>query len=137
MSRLRLFERLVFNGLIPAVLIAMVFLLASCEYQNEEELFAEAVNADPEDCNIGEVTYQVNVLPILEQHCLTCHDERNGFGNVVLEGIDNVRIYANSGQLLGSMDHQPGFYAMPDNGEKLPVCEIETVRKWIERGTLP
>lgn len=132
---LRSFGRLCFNGCIPTLLMSMVFLLASCEYQNEEELFAKTANADPEDCNIGEVTYQANVLPILERHCLTCHDERNGFGNVVLEGIENVRIYANSGQLLGSIDHQPGFSAMPDNGEKLPVCEIEMVRKWIDSGT--
>ncbi len=117
------------------VLAIVISILSSCEYENEEELFVQSNETNPDSCAIEDVSFQEHILPILQTHCLTCHDEESRFGNIVLEGISNVRIYANSGQLLGSITHSPGFSAMPDNGGKLPECDIETVRQWIENGT--
>ena len=35
-----------------------------------------------------------------------------------------------------AVDHQPGFLLMPTSGIKIPACEIEVIRIWINEGAL-
>jgi hypothetical protein len=112
------------------ILIVGMVTLAGCYYDVEEELYLDT------GCDTTDVTYSGTVLPIIEGRCYKCHDQVNNNGNVTLEGYDNLKRYANNGQLLGAVKHQAGFSAMPKNESPLLSCEIEKIEKWIDDGGL-
>jgi hypothetical protein len=43
---------------------------------------------------------------------------------------------AQSGKLLGTINHAAGFSPMPKGGAKLSSCRIATIKKWIDAGML-
>ncbi len=101
-----------------------------CYYDSEEDLYGTT------DCNITESTYSQDVLPILEEYCYGCHSEAVNSGNITLEGYDRVKPFADSGQLLGSVNWDPGFSAMPKNQAQLVECDIEKISIWISEGAM-
>jgi len=107
--------------------------LNACYYDNQEDLFqyVQAV-----ECNTVTANYTADLVPILVQHCFRCHRNGRTDGNVNLEGYNNVKTYADDGSLLGTTDHQAGFPIMPTSGIKIPACEIEVMRVWINEGAL-
>lgn len=105
--------------------------IVSCTYHNEEELYS----ATPDDsCNTENVTYTSDVLPVLQTNCYSCHKREFASGGVILEGYDQVKIYATNGRLFGAISHSPGFSPMPKGGTKLPACDIEKIKVWIDAG---
>ena len=120
------------NKAIFCALLLVSLTLGGCYYDNEEELYQFVQSAD---CGtVTEGTYQAQVLPSLESYCLRCHNNLRQDGNVNLEGYANVLTYVNDGSLLGSTNHDPGFSIMPPSGLKIPSCEIEAMRLWIDSG---
>jgi hypothetical protein len=105
--------------------------IISCTYNNEEELYG---NSPDDTCTVENVTYAVNVLPILQNNCYVCHKREFSTGGVNLEGYEQVKIYVTNGRLPGAIHHQPGFSPMPKGGAKLPACDIATIQSWIEAG---
>ena len=55
-------------------------------------------------------------------------------GKVNLEGYSKVKPYADNGSLFGTTNHEATYPVMPTNGVKIPFCEIEQMRLWIENG---
>ena len=111
----------------------LIFLLissfsASCYYDVEEELYPTL------ECQTQDVTYSNQVLSILQSNCYTCHSAAQNFGNITLEGYDNVLQYVNNGELLGAIKHEPGFSPMPKNQAQLLECDIEKIEKWVLEG---
>ena len=72
------------------------------------------------------------VQPIMTKYCVGCHAYPNASAQVDLSGYIGVKNAINQG-LLKSIDHS-GYYPMPKGGAKLSDCEINQVRKWIQRG---
>ena len=106
-------------------------LFSACYYDNEEELYPDP---GPVPCDTVSVSYANTVLPIIQDNCYVCHDQGSGFGNVVLEGHDNITIYANNGRLYGSIAHLSGFSNMPQGRNKLADCKISQIKSWIDAG---
>ena len=103
--------------------------LSGCYYDNVEDLY-------PNGCNVIEVSYSRNIVPILDANCLTCHNSISEQGGVVLEGYENVLPYVESGKLMGSIRHDAGFEPMPLTGGKLSACQIKKFEAWIDAGAL-
>lgn len=72
------------------------------------------------------------IQPIMTKYCVGCHSYPNASAQVELSGYIGVKNAINQG-LLKSIDHS-GYYPMPKGGAKLSDCEINQVRKWIQRG---
>jgi cytochrome c553 len=113
------------------LLISLVAIIASCTYK-KETVVATVTCADAE----GTVSFSSKVSPIIQANCSSCHN--NGFksGGISLEGHTNIKGIAASGLLLGVISHSAGFSQMPKGGDKLSDCNIQTIKKWIEQGTL-
>jgi hypothetical protein len=45
-----------------------------------------------------------------------------------------VNAIATDNRLLGVIRHLKGYKAMPLGGQKLPVCQIEQISKWVKNG---
>jgi len=106
----------------------MMLALAGCYYDVEEELYPDT------GCDTAQISFAADVLPIIENRCYKCHDAASNFGNVTLEGYDNLLVYANNGKLLGVIRREPGYSPMPKNEPPLLECEIAKIEAWIQAG---
>jgi hypothetical protein len=123
------------KSFILIILLATMYLAQGCYYNSEEFLFPEIGN----DCDTTVVNYVQSVVPIIENNCLSCHSNTSATalgGNVRLEDYDDIKLRADDGKLLGTISHTPGFVPMPDGAPKLPDCNIDIIRLWIEAGAL-
>ena len=111
------------------VISLMIVMLQGCYYDVEEELYPfEGA------CDTLTVTYTATVKPILDANCIVCHSTASNQGNVILDSHAKAKQYAESGQLLGAIRHDPGFSPMPQGGNKLNNCNILKIQKWVSEG---
>ncbi|MGC4038422.1 MAG: hypothetical protein QM764_20830 [Chitinophagaceae bacterium] len=106
-------------------------LLPGCYYDVEDRLYPK------NDCDTSNITFSGTILPVLQTNgCLACHGgaATNG-GNISLDTYAGVKAYADNGHLLGSINQQPGYPAMPLGGNKLNSCDILKITSWINRGS--
>lgn len=115
---------------LPAIISALALMLTSCYYDVEEELYPDQI-----ECNNTKVTFTTHIAPLVSNNCQSCHNNSMMNGNISLEGYENIKAQAENGNLVGAVDHQPGFTPMPQGQPKLPACEIEAIQKWIDNGT--
>jgi len=113
------------------ILIIAGALVQSCFYDNEEDLYQYV---QEEECTATAATYATDIVPILQAHCYQCHRNDRQDGGVNVEGYNNAKVYVDNGSLFGTTNHDPGFKVMPTSGVKIPFCEIEKMRLWIEAG---
>ncbi|MEM7163341.1 MAG: hypothetical protein AAF487_12975 [Bacteroidota bacterium] len=116
------------------LLTLIIPILHSCEKPRPEE-------GAPIDCPnpIDNPSFSDNIVPILELHCYTCHDNENhtllGEG-IDLEDYSNVFPFAKNGKLLGSIKHEENCVPMPLDGEKIPDCDIQNIERWVLQGAM-
>jgi len=111
--------------LIPIFLIAM---LSRCTYNVEEELYPKT------DCDTDNISYSIDVVPILQNNCYECHSEAVNQAGITLEGYNNLKTYVDNGRFLGAIKHEPGFSPMPQGRPQLPDCQIAKIEQWILDG---
>lgn len=112
------------------ILVIFTFLIESCYYDSEEELYPDAP-----PCDTTNVSYAEDVWPIISSNCTGCHSGGAPQGNVSLENYDDIVVAANNGSLLGTIKHEEGWSPMPKGGGQLNDCDIATIEKWVNDGT--
>jgi hypothetical protein len=115
-------------GHILIIVSILTLWFASCENQNEEDLFGQM------GCDTNQVSYSDYVKPLLEDHCYRCHSAPNLIAPFSLEGYANVQIRVSSGQLYGALNHIQGYQPMPRGEPKLPECDLAKIYSWIRDG---
>lgn len=111
-------------------------LMASCFYDNEEDLFQIEPGCETENVTLSEV-----VKPILQNRCYGCHSTGNSLGaGIELEEYNSLILFVGNdgtgGQFLKSIKHEAGASPMPKSAGKIPDCEIEKISAWIANGAL-
>ena len=86
------------------------------------------------DCDTTNVTYAGTIRPLLQSKCVGCHNSTTSSGSVNLSTHAGAQIPALNGKLLAVVNHEAGFSPMPKGGNKLPACEIDELRIWVEDG---
>jgi mono/diheme cytochrome c family protein len=115
------------------VLIASLA-LSGCYYDVESELYPASACNTP----ATPVSYQVNILPVIQANCYVCHSNAASApsgGNIMLEGYTNFQKMAASGRLYAAISHT-GPSPMPKGGNKLSDCDIQIIKSWIDAGML-
>jgi hypothetical protein len=109
-------------------------MISSCYYDSEEYLYPRT----SVQCDTTSITYAQSVVPIIRNHCLSCHSNSTSSmgGNIKLEDYADIKLRADDHRLLGSVDHQNGYSPMPKGASKLDNCNISTIRIWINAGAL-
>jgi hypothetical protein len=110
-------------------LLTVAFLLTlffSCSYENLDEYYNDVI------CDTINVSFSETVFPIVERNCLGCHFDGNQSG-VELTTYNKIKDEIDEGNFLGSIQHAPGFKAMPPNN-KLDDCSISKIENWINDG---
>jgi hypothetical protein len=85
-------------------------------------------------CDTIAVTYSGTVVPLLQAKCVGCHNNSSASANVNLSSYSGVMVEVANGKLLGTINHAAGYSAMPYGGNKMPQCEIDEIRIWINAG---
>ena len=121
------------NKLVTLFCVLSSIILIGCFSDNEETLYGN------ETCKSTNISYQTDILPIMTAYCLNCHSQSNSNGlggNINLEGYSAIKIYADNGKLLSSVEQNGNASAMPKGGSKIPDCDISKIAIWIQEGTL-
>jgi mono/diheme cytochrome c family protein len=85
----------------------------------------------------GVVSYTAQVKPILNTWCNSCHAGAAQLGGgISLSTHAGVKVTADNGSLVGSIQHAVGFSQMPKGAGKLSNCQIATIKKWVDNGAL-
>lgn len=114
-------------------LLVVISTQFGCYYDNEEDLYNIGGNLD--SCAVSDISYSADLVPILNLHCISCHNESSTQSNIYLETYENLAPYVADGKFMGSIKHDDGFEPMPIGG-KLENCDIALFEKWIEEGAL-
>lgn len=86
-------------------------------------------------CNVSDISYSQTILPIIQAECVSCHNGPNGSGNVDLSTDEAIKEQVDSGAFFGSIHGDAGYELMPPTG-KLPLCEIQQIKLWIDEGAV-
>lgn len=94
-------------------------------------------NACKQEVDSTQFGYSATIYPILKNSCFGCHNDKSEYPNkILLQTYEQVKKYALNGQLLGTIKHQGGYTAMPQNGAKMDEAYIRLIEKWIKSGAL-
>jgi len=115
-------------GLLPVVLISLLA-LTSCYNDNYQTLYPSG------SCDTTQVSYAVDVWPVISAQCAGCHSGSAPAGNIALTNYNEVVTIAKNGKLLGSIRWDKGFSPMPKGGAKMNSCAIAKIEKWVNNGT--
>jgi hypothetical protein len=85
-------------------------------------------------CDTVLVTYSGTVVQLLQSRCTGCHNNQTPSGTINLSNYNGVQAVAVNGKLMGAIDHAAGYSPMPKGGAKMPACEIEEIRIWVNGG---
>jgi uncharacterized membrane protein len=112
-------------------LLLVPLFFTGCYWENEETLFPESMG-----CDTTAVTFSGDVLPVMTDHCFTCHSNLNApefaYG-ITLEDYEDIA--ASAQLILGAISHQQGYPPMPKGKEQLDSCTILTFEAWVKAGS--
>ncbi|HUB60531.1 MAG TPA: hypothetical protein VL978_07515 [Puia sp.] len=116
--------------IILAAVVAGAFLLylSACTKRNAVELGGGG-------CDTTNVSYSMQIVPILQNNCYVCHSGPGASSGIDLSNYGAFRGWAESGYVIGDITAAPGFTPMPYGLPSLSSCEINTILAWIHQGT--
>jgi len=93
-----------------------------------------AINNRCDNCDTSDITFSQNIYPIIQTRCEGCHSGGDPRDDRKITNYSEIETIVLSGELLGVIQHDQNYTAMPYNLPKLPKCEIEQIILWIEDG---
>ena len=87
-------------------------------------------------CETGEVGFSMDIVPILEDACMGCHNQYVHEGGIELLTYEDIKTIAENGSLVGTVTGGQGFVRMPFGSLKLSDCYIEKIKAWVADGAL-
>ncbi len=109
---------------------AVLISLSACYYDVESVLYPGG------PCDTANLSYQADIAPILDRNCYSCHAANVNNGNVTLDSYATLQPYVRNGKLIGSIRHDSGFKAMPQNAPQIGTCDLAKIEQWVTDGAL-
>jgi hypothetical protein len=128
--------KLVLTFVLLIVLFPFLF-ISSCTKTSADQLTNNSAGGGGTSCDTAQMKYSIDILPLLQAHCYSCHGNGNtgGSGGISLDGYINLKPYASSGVLQGNITHSTGFVGMPFGEPKMDDCTINKIIDWISQGS--
>lgn len=117
--------------LIALLLTATLF--GSCSRSNEADL--AGIRPGAAACDSSDIRFSSRIVPILEQHCNSCHSSAFPSGGVNTDRYEGVKAIALNGKLVGSVSHDGTASPMPLGRPKLSQCQISAIITWVREGS--
>ncbi|HRW74627.1 MAG: hypothetical protein R2787_02780 [Saprospiraceae bacterium] len=97
--------------------------------------FVACEKDNDDNCPTENMTYTANIAPILNANCALSGCHNAGSTNGSLATYPDAVAVAQSGRMIGAINHDAGFVAMPPTGTKLADCDIDQIEAWVAAGT--
>lgn len=104
--------------------------VTACYYDNAEDLYQNF----PKACDVSAVSYSIDIRPIINQNCVSCHGAVALLAGLNLSTYDNVK--ANSAKIKDRINRSVSDALLMPQGGPMPQCSIEKVTAWIDAGAL-
>ena len=125
--------------IVTALLVmASTISIIACTNENKENLTPDNSGTG---CDTNNITYSNYVKTIMDGNCATsgCHDASTKSGSIDLSNYAGVKgtavtVAHNTSLLLGSINHEDNFSAMPQGAPKLSDCTILKITAWVNAG---
>lgn len=111
-------------------IITSFCLIQSCYYDKEELLYPQSNST----CDSVNVSYAQHVKPLLAMECYSCHSSSMASGGIIMGTHATDAALANSGKLYGTISYAQGYTPMPSGKSMLSACNINLIKKWIDKG---
>jgi hypothetical protein len=121
-------KRIIF---LTGIVLSIIISLDSCFYDKGDYLYNHGNGCD----TASTVLYSLNVRPVLEQQCYSCHSGSSPSGGIAMGTHSTDKAIAVNGKLYGSINHSSGYSAMPQGQAKMDACTISIIKKWIDAGS--
>jgi len=109
-------------------LFGMFWLSTACYYDNVEELYGTS------PCDASTVTWTMDIQPMLQEQCVSCHSGSSPSGGKDLSTYANVKLYL--GGVVSRMNKPLGDpLIMPPSGP-LTSCTLTKLDAWVAAGAL-
>src|SRR5258708_17425765 len=116
--------------LVTLLIGGMILYLAGCSKQSEDKLQGTT------NCDTTNVSYSLQVVPILQNNCYSCHGGPNPGTGIKLDTYNNLKVFASNGFLSAAVQHTGTVTPMPYGLPQLPSCEVNTIVAWVNQGML-
>ncbi len=120
------------NKVIILFLLLITTGLTACYYDAADLLYPTAGKCD----TATNVSYNQIIVPLFQQQCYSCHNNASTGGGILMGTYTADKAIAANGKLYGSVTHASGYSAMPKGATKMNICQITSVKKWIDAGSL-
>ncbi len=114
--------------LLTGFIITLIISSSSCYYDKGELLYPDTA------CDTAAVKYSSTIVPVVGSFCYACHAGNTPSAGIRLDTYAGIQLQAANGRLLGAVSHSSSYSPMPKNGNKLSLCNIAKIRKWIDAG---
>jgi len=112
--------------------LVLLISVAGCYWDDEESVYS-----GQDSCDTLDVSFALDIVPILATNCFNCHSNQNApdftFG-FALEDYEDVS--AASDRIIGAVNRLDGFSKMPKGAEMLDSCLIHILEAWVNQGGL-
>lgn len=108
----------------------MVLLASSCSYNNIEDAYGNKID----ECDTTVVSYALDVAPIIDMQCVTCHGSISPQAGLDLSFYEKV--FAQKENIINRINRPLGDpFVMPQSGP-MSSCKINTINAWVNQGAL-
>jgi len=88
------------------------------------------------NCSSCDTTYTFSgrIQPLMNKWCVSCHISGNAGGGYDLSNYSGIVLSITNNRLLGCINQQSSYSAMPKSASKLSDCDLNAVTKWVNAG---
>lgn len=106
-----------------SVLLLSLITPTACYYDNEQEQYGVV------ECDTSVVSYAADIVPIINQNCISCHAPGGQQESSPFDSYDNFTSY-----VISAVDRINGRGSlMPPEG-KMSKCNIAMIEAWVNAG---
>lgn len=130
--------KLTIKHILPIAASALI-ILAGCYNDKADQLYPEpTTTGGGNTCDTTTMSYNDDIKPIISQYCTdpNCHVGGGTTGSYLLNTYDGLKLTVTNNRLLGAINQDNGFVAMPQGMSKLSDCNINKITAWINQGAL-
>ncbi|HAB31758.1 MAG TPA: hypothetical protein DCE13_04365 [Cryomorphaceae bacterium] len=110
------------------MILILLLSAASCYYDNAEDLYGST------PCDVSMVTWSVDIQPMIQVQCLSCHQGASPSGGKDFSSYANVKLHL--GGAVSRINKPEGDpLIMPPSGP-LSNCSLSKMDAWIAAGAL-
>jgi len=91
-------------------------------------------SCDEGECITDNMSFSADIFTIVQNKCLGCHSGNAPQGGILLSNYENIKARVDDGSFFGAINHEAGFTPMPFEQDKLPQCDIDQIKSWIDAG---